>query len=316
MHYRDQLREKVNDCAGGLGGTGFTCRQCEFVSATKDSLVTHIGYKHAMFVEFLPEAVRLEFFEFAKTAGEKAGLPPPTNSNNATFKCPGCDEAFESQVKLASHMTNVNCRSKRSNPKCLLCRAEVGSLLQYKCHLMGHFQTQLEAALSSQFKLSNGRCPDCRDDKEMPFAPYIRHAALEHDKIFEYLPEDVKKNMVESFECSDVPQLQKTVNEEVNINEEIHIQIESVDDVVEATAAEEELLVVEEEEPVNNGKKELHMEPTKVLKCNKCDLKFANQTELDSHTTTSHCKDSKSTEKPPPQESTRVAIQQETDAKQ
>ena len=52
------------------------------------------------------------------------------------FSCQKCKSKFESQLELASHMTNINCNPVMT-ARCLLCDIEVGSLILYKSHLVG-----------------------------------------------------------------------------------------------------------------------------------------------------------------------------------
>jgi hypothetical protein len=55
-------------------------------------------------------------------------------------------------------MTNVKCKPKkssRSNPDtsavgCKICGTEVGSFLQYKCHLLVHFEEKLNEDWNGQ----------------------------------------------------------------------------------------------------------------------------------------------------------------------
>ena len=70
MHFRQKLKEKVSNWGGGLGGSGFACRLCEFVAATSDSLVTHAGYKHSLFYEYMSEDMQKEFKVWADMAGD------------------------------------------------------------------------------------------------------------------------------------------------------------------------------------------------------------------------------------------------------
>ena len=79
MHYRDDLKSKVSDWPGGLGGTGFTCNLCDFVAQSQDSLVTHAGYKHALFLAYMSIDQRIEFYQMASRAKEIGNLPPITD---------------------------------------------------------------------------------------------------------------------------------------------------------------------------------------------------------------------------------------------
>ena len=56
---------------GGLGGTGFACRICHFVAKNLESLVTHTGYKHSLFYEFMSEDMQKEYRDIADKVGEK-----------------------------------------------------------------------------------------------------------------------------------------------------------------------------------------------------------------------------------------------------
>ena len=62
---------QVTNWGGGLGGSGFACRLCQFVAATFDSLVTHSGYKHSLFYEFMSEDMQKEYRDIADKVGEK-----------------------------------------------------------------------------------------------------------------------------------------------------------------------------------------------------------------------------------------------------
>ena len=84
--FRNKLKEKVADWGGGLGGSGFACRLCEFVTLTKDSLVTHAGYKHALFVQFMPENIQKDFLEVAKSCGENTESWDLGNNGNETSR--------------------------------------------------------------------------------------------------------------------------------------------------------------------------------------------------------------------------------------
>ena len=52
------------------------------------------------------------------------------------YSCQKCKSKFNSQLELASHMTNINCNPVMT-ARCLLCDIEVGSLILYKSHLVG-----------------------------------------------------------------------------------------------------------------------------------------------------------------------------------
>ena len=62
---------QVLNWGGGLGGTGFACRICHFVAKNLESLVTHTGYKHSLFYEFMSEDMQKEYRDIADKVGEK-----------------------------------------------------------------------------------------------------------------------------------------------------------------------------------------------------------------------------------------------------
>ena len=133
--YREKLKEKVADWGGGLGGSGFACRLCEFVTLTKDSLVTHAGYKHALFVQFMPENIQKDFLEVAKSCGENTESWDLGNNTENREEMKEKEEnekeeeektVFDNQLTLPSQMTNINCSLETPSPtKCLECDFQV-----------------------------------------------------------------------------------------------------------------------------------------------------------------------------------------------
>ena len=121
------------DWGGGLGGSGFACRLCEFVTLTKDSLVTHAGYKHALFVQFMPENIQKDFLEVAKSCGENTeSWDLGNNTENVEEKEKENEKeeeektVFDNQLTLPSQMTNINCSLETPSPtKCLECDFQV-----------------------------------------------------------------------------------------------------------------------------------------------------------------------------------------------
>ena len=45
--------------------------------------------------------------------------------------------------------------------RCKICDEEIGSFLQYKCHLFGHFEGQLTEDWSGKFTENGGKCVEC-----------------------------------------------------------------------------------------------------------------------------------------------------------
>lgn len=132
--------------------------------------------------------------------------------NLKKFTCPKCKEDFTTQVLLASHMTNTNCNAPKIeiaensevSPKCLLCDFEVGSFLQYKCHLLVHYDTNVENQVKELFKELNGICKDCDPNgNPMEFADFTRHLALDHDRIIDVLTPEVRLHLSSTFPGSD-----------------------------------------------------------------------------------------------------------------
>ena len=206
FNFREKLREKVNGWGGGLGGSGFACRHCEFVTLTKDSLVTHAGYKHALFVQFMPKEIQVDFLEVAKRFGEKTDLWELEENVGGSDEKVDQDTENDSQLTLASPMTNTNCLDLEtpSPTKCLECDFQVGSVLQYKCHLLVHYQSQVEKEVEALFKEVNGLCKECNDLRPMDFADFTRHFALDHDRIYNVVSAQVKNHLTIAFPGSDV----------------------------------------------------------------------------------------------------------------
>ncbi len=210
MHYRENIREKVTSWGGGLAGAGYPCQLCDFKAGTKDSLVTHAGYKHALFVEFLSEEGKKSFFEIVDRIGDKSELNKKGASISSTIPCPKCNVSFGSQLELASHMTNVNCQAPSNNQvtssvlKCLLCDFEVGSALLYKCHLLVHYHEDVEKEVAGSFKENQGICKDCDPDGQpMELADFARHFAVDHDRIFNFASLEVRNHLSSVFPGSD-----------------------------------------------------------------------------------------------------------------
>ena len=136
------------DWGGGLGGSGFACRLCEFVTLTKDSLVTHAGYKHALFVQFMPENIQKDFLEVAKSCGENTdSWDLGNNTENVEEKEKENEKeeeektVFDNQLTLPSQMTNINCSLETPSPtKCLECDFQV-SLSQLNYRLFFAFES-------------------------------------------------------------------------------------------------------------------------------------------------------------------------------
>eukprot|EP00093_Oithona_nana_P006668 06668.XXX_225544_223765_1 [CDS] Oithona nana genome sequencing. len=256
MHYRNKLKEKVADWGGGLGGSGFACRLCEFVTLTKDSLVTHAGYKHALFVQFMPENIQKDFLEVAKSCGENTeswdlGNNESRGDNDQKEKEEENEKeenVFDNQLTLPSQMTNINCKLATPNPtKCLECDFQVGSVLQYKCHLLVHYQSQVEKDVEDLFKEVKGLCKECNDLRPMDFADFTRHFALDHDRIYNVVSAQVKNHLTIAFPGSDVimskPDEDTKENSIANdtFEENIQIEIEPVDDKEEEIDQEDNL---------------------------------------------------------------------------
>ena len=141
--YREKLKEKVADWGGGLGGSGFACRLCEFVTLTKDSLVTHAGYKHALFVQFMPENIQKDFLEVAKSCGENTESWDLGNNTENREEMKEKEEnekeeeektVFDNQLTLPSQMTKINCSLETPSPtKCLECDFQVSfSIMNFR----------------------------------------------------------------------------------------------------------------------------------------------------------------------------------------
>ena len=138
------------DWGGGLGGSGFACRLCEFVTLTKDSLVTHAGYKHALFVQFMPENIQKDFLEVAKSCGENTESWDLGNNTENREEEKEKEEnekeeeektVFDNQLTLPSQMTNINCSLETPSPtKCLECDFQV-SLSQLNYRLFFAFES-------------------------------------------------------------------------------------------------------------------------------------------------------------------------------
>ena len=138
------------DWGGGLGGSGFACRLCEFVTLTKDSLVTHAGYKHALFVQFMPENIQKDFLEVAKSCGENTDSWDLGNNTENGKEEKEKEEnekeeeektVFDNQLTLPSQMTNINCSLETPSPtKCLECDFQV-SLSQLNYRLFFAFES-------------------------------------------------------------------------------------------------------------------------------------------------------------------------------
>lgn len=209
MHYREDLRNKMSEWGGGQGGSGFACQLCDFTTSTKDALTTHAGYKHSLFVDFMPSHMKSIFLEIAKTVGENteetAADKTIEDPDADEFKCPKCKLNFDTQLLLASHMTNTNCLPINNKVvRCLLCDFEVGSALQYKCHLLVHYHPNVEAEVKETFKEVEGICKDCDPNgKPMDFADFTRHLALDHDKIISVVSSEVRSHLSLSFPGSD-----------------------------------------------------------------------------------------------------------------
>ena len=123
------MRIRIEDWGGGLGGSGYACRLCDFVTVNKDSLVTHAGYKHALFVQFMPENIKENFIEIAKSFGEKTDLWADFDATEEVTKKSDSKAAIEAeadnQLTLASNMTNTNHCETPSLTKCLECDFQV-----------------------------------------------------------------------------------------------------------------------------------------------------------------------------------------------
>ena len=239
MHYREDIRNRVSEWGGGLGGSGFACQLCDFTTLTKDSLVTHAGYKHALFTDFMTQPQREAFYEVVKQIDEKTEgwvnkpvkktvkkpvpekpvtekpvpeKPVPERRvmekrvpDNPDFSCPKCKIDFGSQYLLASHMTNTNCLPVfNSVVRCLLCDFEVGSVLQYKCHLMVHFRVNVEDEVRDTFKEVSGICKECDPNgKPMEFQDFASHLALDHDRIINVVSHEIRNHLSQAFPGSD-----------------------------------------------------------------------------------------------------------------
>ena len=109
------------------------------------------------------------------------------------FSCPKCKSTFTTQLELASHMTNVNCKTK-----CQICDFEVESKILYKCHLAAHYFTQLENAVKDIFRENEGICQQCNNDhpggnnKPLELNEFIKHWAVDHDNILNVISSEVK----------------------------------------------------------------------------------------------------------------------------
>ena len=81
---------------------------------------------------------------------------------------------------------------------------QVGSVLQYKCHLLVHYQSQVEKDVEDLFKEVKGLCKECNDLRPMDFADFTRHFALDHDRIYNVVSAQVKNHLTIAFPGSDV----------------------------------------------------------------------------------------------------------------
>ena len=213
----------------GLAGY-FICRLCDFRAVSGDALAVHNGTKHAQFLDLMPDDVANAYRDFAnrKSAGKKRpfeeipnGVARQPSIEDEKFSCPSCSAEFDQRHKLAHHMTNINCRPtptrKSTRPatsggpvRCKVCDEEVGSFLQYKCHLFGHFERQLAEDWSEKFKASGGKCVECgssdiavaadEDGRSM----FVRHLAIDHDKIFDMLSVEIRQHMRIAFDDGSV----------------------------------------------------------------------------------------------------------------
>ena len=98
-------------------------------------------------------------------------------------------------------MTNTNCHpASLSAVRCLLCDIEVGSVLQYKCHLMVHYQSNVEKEVAELFKQVEGICRDCDPNgRPMEFIDFTRHLALDHDRIIGVVSPEVRTHLSLAF---------------------------------------------------------------------------------------------------------------------
>jgi hypothetical protein len=212
------------------------CQLCDFRAVSRDALAIHNGTKHAHFVEFMPDDIADKYRAFAqqKAANKKRPGGDPFEANGGIlhvpeivaassnggekFSCPTCHSEFGAHHQLANHMTNINCKSpgrksSRHNSggpvKCKICQEEVGSFLQYKCHLLVHFEQKLNQDYVSKYEADSGKCLECGcSDNIVPGAEmgeegrssFVRHMALDHDKIFDYLDRDLRRHMRTAFD--------------------------------------------------------------------------------------------------------------------
>jgi len=158
------------------------------------------------------------------------------------------ENVFDNQLTLPSQMTNINCKLATPNPtKCLECDFQVGSVLQYKCHLLVHYQSQVEKDVEDLFKEVKGLCKECNDLRPMDFADFTRHFALDHDRIYNVVSAQVKNHLTIAFPGSDVimskPDEDTKENSIANdtFEENIQIEIEPVDDKEEEIDQEDNL---------------------------------------------------------------------------
>lgn len=68
---------------------------------TKDSLAVHLGYKHSMFVQFLPKEVSERYRIFAESASLKDATVEPSNGETRTdenrHECQKCKKRYKKQ---------------------------------------------------------------------------------------------------------------------------------------------------------------------------------------------------------------------------
>ena len=174
----------------------------------------------------MPENLKEAFFEVVKQIGEKVStepknpdmkkkqpevpkpdIDPEPEPEKSDFSCPKCKTNFTCQLDLASHMTNTNClpvSNLGTIVKCLLCDFEVGSVLQYKCHLMVHYATNVENEVKETFEKVKGVCKECDPNgRPMEFQDFASHLALDHDKIINVVASDVRTHLSLAFPGSD-----------------------------------------------------------------------------------------------------------------
>ena len=77
-------------------------------------------------------------------------------------------------------------------------------MLQYKCHLMVHYHTNVESQVKEVFDQVGGVCKDCDPNgRPMDFTDYARHLALDHDKIINVVSPEVRNHLSLNFPGSD-----------------------------------------------------------------------------------------------------------------